>query len=515
MVRQYIGARYVTKIYENSQDPSSAEWESSVNYEPLTMVTYNFGSYLSKKEVPASVGNPADNPTYWVQTGFYNGQIANLQQQIDDIKSDMSEYVTPDDFEGDSDGEKIQAAFDALESTGGTILINRAYTLDRDILVKYRTTNPHHEGITIIGVGGASQIDFASYHFEGYDTNYIDYGGLLFQNLKFKGTDKAFVTDHLIRITLLGCQIWNFDYIFYGEDFAQTTFIIGCRINQIKKYVQYVLRECWDSHFADTQFELCDGIFNAYTVNNLSVINNLIESYASETVLNRSQFVFRQHVRSITVIGNYFEDNENVIDLSEITNNIRNTVEIRDNFFIEPQRNTGAICIKLPKTAVTNTSIFLVNNSFKLNDVSQYAIAITETGHDITNVIIDNCHGDNYQIYDPEYRLHDIANYNSDTITKVLSMTDNVNAPVTFKRYEKVCNLCGIFTAGAAASSGDVIISLDDVRNGPNSTRTGVIYDTSDMTPIQCRIASNGQVDVRGSLTNGNSYMIDLTWICR
>lgn len=85
-VRQYIGARYVIKIYENSVDPTSAEWEQ-VNFEPLTMVTYNYGSYLSKKEVPASVGNPAANPTYWVQTGFYNGQIASLQQQIDTINN--------------------------------------------------------------------------------------------------------------------------------------------------------------------------------------------------------------------------------------------------------------------------------------------------------------------------------------------------------------------------------------------------------------------------------------------
>lgn len=84
--RQYIGARYVIKIYENSQDTGSADWEPSTNYEPLVMVTYNYGSYLSKKNVPATVGNPADNPQYWVQTGFYNGQIASLQQQIDDIK---------------------------------------------------------------------------------------------------------------------------------------------------------------------------------------------------------------------------------------------------------------------------------------------------------------------------------------------------------------------------------------------------------------------------------------------
>lgn len=90
--RQYIGARYVTKVYENSLDPSSAEWESNVTYEPLTLVTYNNSSYLSKKEVPANIGNPAANPTYWTQTGFYNGQISVLQSQIDAINDEIADY---------------------------------------------------------------------------------------------------------------------------------------------------------------------------------------------------------------------------------------------------------------------------------------------------------------------------------------------------------------------------------------------------------------------------------------
>lgn len=94
-VRQYIGARYVTKIYENTLDPSSAEWQASVNYEPLTMVTYNNGSYLSKKQVPASVGNPADNPTYWVQTGFYNGQIAQLQNDLNNLQNIVEAINSP------------------------------------------------------------------------------------------------------------------------------------------------------------------------------------------------------------------------------------------------------------------------------------------------------------------------------------------------------------------------------------------------------------------------------------
>lgn len=92
-VRQYIGARYVIKVYENSLDPSSAEWESGVTYEPLTMVTYLNSSYLSKKDVPGAIGNPASNPSYWVVTGAYNGQILNLQNQIDAINSAMIENI--------------------------------------------------------------------------------------------------------------------------------------------------------------------------------------------------------------------------------------------------------------------------------------------------------------------------------------------------------------------------------------------------------------------------------------
>lgn len=105
-VRQYIGARYVTKVYENTLDPSSAEWQASVNYEPLTMVTYNNGSYLSKKQVPASVGNPASNPTYWAQTGFYNGQISYLQSEIDAINAELNKEMKVACI-GDSYGMKI------------------------------------------------------------------------------------------------------------------------------------------------------------------------------------------------------------------------------------------------------------------------------------------------------------------------------------------------------------------------------------------------------------------------
>lgn len=90
-IRQYVGARYTIKVYENSLDPSSADWEASTSYEPLVLVTYNNSSYLSKKEVPNNIGNPADNPTYWVCTGYVTGQITQLQNDIVRIDGDISD----------------------------------------------------------------------------------------------------------------------------------------------------------------------------------------------------------------------------------------------------------------------------------------------------------------------------------------------------------------------------------------------------------------------------------------
>ena len=145
-VRQYIGARYVTKIYENSLDPSSAEWEAGVTYEPLTLVTYLNSSYLSKKEVPGSIGDPATNPSYWVVTGAYNGQIAQLQNDIQNLESQintksnltnkniliiMDSYGSRVDSNGDNVAEAIEAKTGAtchLEYQNGASLRGNTFT---------------------------------------------------------------------------------------------------------------------------------------------------------------------------------------------------------------------------------------------------------------------------------------------------------------------------------------------------------------------------------------------------
>lgn len=87
MTRQYIGARYVPKFYENSD--GTAAWRSGVIYEALTIVTYNGNSYTSKKTVPASVGNPSANTDYWVATGLFNEQVAALSQRMNTAEQNI------------------------------------------------------------------------------------------------------------------------------------------------------------------------------------------------------------------------------------------------------------------------------------------------------------------------------------------------------------------------------------------------------------------------------------------
>ena len=84
-VLQYVGARYVPKLFDDGN--GGMEWKVDTYYEPLTIVTYNNASYISRVPVAASVGNPADNGSVWARTGNYNSFLQQLQEDLDALGS--------------------------------------------------------------------------------------------------------------------------------------------------------------------------------------------------------------------------------------------------------------------------------------------------------------------------------------------------------------------------------------------------------------------------------------------
>ena len=101
MERQYIGARYVPKFFENPTTSDSA-WLAGVAYEPLTIVTYAGNSYTSKKPVPAGIGAPNTAPAYWVSTGNYNQQIEAISEDLQDFKTETADNFRAVDDRFDS-----------------------------------------------------------------------------------------------------------------------------------------------------------------------------------------------------------------------------------------------------------------------------------------------------------------------------------------------------------------------------------------------------------------------------
>jgi len=86
---QYIGARYVPKLFESPN--GGAAWIPNIAYEALTIVTYANNSYTSRIPVPASVGSPNENPHYWASTGVYSAYVETLRQEIQAVSQDLDQ----------------------------------------------------------------------------------------------------------------------------------------------------------------------------------------------------------------------------------------------------------------------------------------------------------------------------------------------------------------------------------------------------------------------------------------
>lgn len=403
MVREYIGARYVTKIYENSQDPSSAEWEPGINWEPLIIVTYNNGSYMSKKFIPASVGDPASNPDYWTQTGFYNGQIAQLMNDVADINNRIGDFVVASSYDGLDDASKLQAAIDdAIANKYSTVVIDKEFDLDNSTLYiskgLYDTSAErirYRQKLTFIAVNNGKIKKSGS----GFFFSASSYSGdITFINVPFEGNvvldnmndvanreagNSVFDTSKLIRINTINCSFCLVKAVFDGTNSVDTS----SNAQQIYNFgdlctysaCYYDLRYAWDIHSVGCTIENCNDAYRKINSGvdaniNMLVIDNCCIEGNTESAINFSDDVNNAVVKNLSVLNSYFENNSTNTGLKHIMLDCDiEGVQIRGNRFSITSDSESAIYIKQKAagTEISNnlmsgqahSNVFLINGS--------------------------------------------------------------------------------------------------------------------------------------------------------
>lgn len=206
-VLQYIGARYVPMVYKNSD--GSPEWRSGVEYEALTIVTYNSNSYTSRKPVPSTIGNPSDNPSYWAETGNYNAQLANVVNRMVTVEGEMNNlqaaihWYTPEQFGATGDGTTddsaaFQRMFDEIPTNSHILISGQYYKIDSQIVLNKQNTKIFALGKSDYNPALLSSVTDRS-------TLRVTAPGCGFFHMQIAGTDEAFQAQQDTQVA------WEFD----------------------------------------------------------------------------------------------------------------------------------------------------------------------------------------------------------------------------------------------------------------------------------------------------------------
>ena len=163
-------------------------------------------SYLSKKEVPGAIGNPAANPQYWVVTGHYNGQIAQLQNDIQTLNNEIqgidalikSVTVTPEMFGAVGDGITDDTAAVEEALTYAFVEFDKNYKITdmiqigNNCVITGAGSHVYCDGDTDywLYINGYD-VNISGVYFEKVDANFIHYN----RAVRFEQCDDAHISE--------------------------------------------------------------------------------------------------------------------------------------------------------------------------------------------------------------------------------------------------------------------------------------------------------------------------------
>ena len=295
--------------------------------------------------------------------------------------------VTPDNFSG-TDSQKLQAAFDALSSSGGVITINREYVLTENVLISHNS-NAHNNLITVKGDGQVPKINFGVYRFESSDPSTHVHGGVIFKDLWLSGESIGFDCSHLIRLTFDNCMIRGFTNFIYSSDYIQSVYFMGCYFRKSSGASVKTI-DANDLKIIGCVCEWGKGLIEVSGTDSdmagCSITDNCIEGYTGIPI------ILPEKCQGVNISNNYFESNcgENID--ARATTKIA-TISICNNLFTEYSKdadgngtedeNEGIIL--LPTTIADGKMIVSGNRCTKNNAL---LLRVPDGATDLSNLYV-------------------------------------------------------------------------------------------------------------------------------
>lgn len=378
--RQYVGARYVPKII--------GEWNKTLQYEALSIVTYMGNSFTSKVPVPANID--ISNTDYWVNTGNYNAQVDEYRKDVSNLsnKVDALPYITPIMFGANGTGltddtDAILTAIAYANTNRKILVFDKVYLINKELTIN-SGANIVIEGTasnlnTLIASAGNANIIIG----ENGKINLVGTANVTFRNVGFRGSGKG--------IGDIGINIKSFRNTFDNCTFDKfnTAISVGKAINWNgeNRITNCVFQECTtcviDNEGADSYFtnniihSLCDnslmGVFSGYIImgnHDYSLNGMTLNGYCE------------------TITGNYFDGYKKLTITGNTCPNI-----VGNTFLGTAKDNSEEWCIKFTNSIVNhgnitgNTVIDSKNTSTRIKGL---IFIHTKDVNYFNNVIIDS-----------------------------------------------------------------------------------------------------------------------------
>ena len=300
---QYIGARYVPAVYENPDDGSAA-WKSGESYENLIIVTYNDDSYTSRKPVPASIGNPADNPAYWAKTGDFNAALATINHEISAMKATIPNVINIVELGADNTGNEDNSPI--LNTIFGNHSYDKATFYFPDGIYLINTTVLINNGANIILGKNAvikanavmttmflyNTISVVEHSYDVFNADYL-YGNMLLAGGTFDGdgkADKCIWARRFCNFTIDSVHVVNFNAFGIDTETAYTT--------EAEQTAELKIVNCYVSNFNNTSADAVGiAVGTDNIIDNCIIVDGIIglEVYGSNQVSNLHIWTSNDH----------------------------------------------------------------------------------------------------------------------------------------------------------------------------------------------------------------------------